>query len=212
MTEKLIQMIAFLDEHHRNAVCELNFKTPFELMVAVILSAQCTDKRVNIITEELFKKYNRPEHFAGLSEEELGKLIYSCGFYRNKGRNIIAASRTLLERYNGEVPRETEELLKIPGLGNKSAAVIRAVAFNEDALAVDTHVFRVSRRLGIAECKTADKVMLELMGKVDKNLWSHFHHLLIHHGRYICKAQHPDCGVCKLTELCKYYKTNGGSK
>jgi len=199
-------IIELLTGHHGEAECELNFKTPFELLVAVILSAQCTDKRVNMVTAELFEKYNTPEHFASMEPEELYPLIHSCGFYKNKADSIISASMSIIEDFNGEVPSDINELIKLKGVGMKTASVVYSVAFHGDAIAVDTHVARVSRRLGLTEEKDPDKIMYDLMAKVDKKIWTRFHHLLVHHGRYICKSIKPLCEVCKLTELCKYFK------
>lgn len=195
-----------LSEHHKDAVCELDFNTPYELLVAVILSAQCTDKRVNLITAELFKRYNTPSQFASMTIEELSPLIFSCGFYRSKAKNIISASRDIVDKYNGEVPSTMEELVKLDGVGNKTASVIYSVAFKGDAIAVDTHVYRVSKRLGLASANTPDKVMNELMESIDRPLWSRLHHLLVHHGRYICKSQRPLCEQCRLNNICKYKK------
>ncbi|MGI6700967.1 MAG: endonuclease III [Christensenellales bacterium] len=201
--EDIIERLTLI---HGNAACELNFSTPFELLVAVILSAQCTDKRVNEVTKDLFVRYNKPEHYAGMSVEELSEMIYSCGFYKSKARSIIAASRSIIEDFNGEVPSTAEELIKLKGVGIKTANVVKSVAFGGDAIAVDTHVMRVSRRLGLAREKTPDKITLELMDKVPKNRWTRLHHLLVHHGRYICKSRKPDCDKCNLALYCKYFQ------
>lgn len=205
MSERIKDIINLLTLHHKDAVCELNYSTPFELLVAVILSAQCTDKRVNIITEKLFKEYNTPQQFANMTIDELIPHIFSCGFYRNKAKNIILASRAIMRDYNGVVPESMEELIKLDGVGNKTASVIYSVGFKGDAIAVDTHVFRVSRRIGLAEANTPDKVMVELMDKVEKEYWTRLHHLLVHHGRYICKSINPNCKECRLRNYCNYY-------
>lgn len=202
---KIDNIMRLLLEHHPDAVCELNYKSPFELLVAVILSAQCTDKRVNIITKELFKKFNKPEQFAQMTVDELSPIIYSCGFYRNKAKNIILASKAIIDKFGGQVPDNMQDLVSLDGVGNKTASVVYSVAFKGDAIAVDTHVFRVSRRLGLATGNTADKVMYEMMNTIDKSLWTKLHHLLVHHGRYICKSQKPLCDKCKLKEYCIYY-------
>lgn len=206
MKKLISNIIQKLKIQHPNAICELDFASPFELLVAVILSAQCTDKRVNIITKELFKKYNTPKDFAQLSLEELTPLIYSCGFYRNKAKSIISASNSILENFNGNVPDNIEDLLKLRGVGNKTASVVYSVAFGGQAIAVDTHVFRVSRRIGLTEENTPDKVMYHLMSIIDKKSWSDFHHLLVHHGRYICKASNPNCKMCNIKTDCYYYR------
>jgi len=199
------EIIKKLEEMHPDAHCELNHSTPFELLVAVILSAQCSDRRVNQVTEGLFKKYSKPEDFAALSNEELEKEIFSCGFYKNKARSIINASRVLLEKFGGEVPSTVDELVTLPCVGKKTANVVYANAFGGDAIAVDTHVFRVSNRLGIAKAKTPEETERQLNAYFPKEAWSKVHHLLIFHGRYICHSQKPECGVCLLREMCKHY-------
>lgn len=190
---------------HPDARCELNFETPFQLLVAVILSAQCTDKRVNIVTDELFKKYSTPADFAALSPEELEPLIHSCGFFRNKAQNIILAARAVIERFGGEVPRTMEELLTIPGTGRKTASVVLTVAFGIPAMPVDTHVFRVAHRLALSDGKTPDAVESDLKNEFKPKDWNALHHAMIFHGRYICKAARPACGECALRGECAYY-------
>lgn len=186
--------------------CELNYGSIFELLVAVILSAQCTDKRVNSVTKELFKKYNKPEDFVNLSTEELEKLIFSCGFYKNKAKNIKKMSKDLIEKYNGEVPSTIEELMALSGVGRKTANVVLSEGFKKNAFAVDTHVFRVSHRLSLSKAKTADKTEFDLKQVFDENLWSEIHFYMVLFGRYICKSQRPKCEECKLKQYCQYYK------
>lgn len=193
-----------LEQKFPNAKCELNYTTPFELLVAVILSAQCTDKRVNQVTSELFKIYNTPKQFAMLSVEELSFYIYSCGFYKNKATNIIETSKILQEKYNGEVPRTMEELTSLKGVGRKTANVVMSEAFKIPAIAVDTHVLRVSNRLGFIKSDSPDKVELALQKQIDKSRWSRAHHLFIFLGRYCCKSQNPNCAECPVYEYCKY--------
>ena len=183
----------------------LRFSSPYELLVAVILSAQCTDERVNKVTEKLFARCNTPAGMAALSQEELEAYIYSCGFYRNKAAHILSASRDILEKYGGEVPGTLEELRTLAGVGRKTANVVYAVAFGGDAIAVDTHVFRVSNRLGLAEGNTPEKVDEGLMRAIPKEMWSKAHHLLIWHGRKVCHSQRPDCAHCTLSAWCKQY-------
>lgn len=195
-----------LKKAHPTAGCELEYSTPFELLVAVILSAQCTDKRVNIATRELFKVYNTPEQFASLTLEDLKPYIFSCGFYNNKGTNIIAMSRALMEKHGGEVPRTLEELVALAGVGRKTASVVLSVAFEIPAMPVDTHVFRVSRRIGLSEGETVEKVEKDLMATFAPEDWNSLHHTLIFQGRYVCKAQKPDCEGCAIREECKYFK------
>lgn len=183
----------------------LNYSNPFELLVATILSAQCTDKQVNKVTEVLFEKLKTPEDFAVLTAEELGKYIKSCGFYKNKAENIINTCRMLVEKYNSKVPDTMEELVKLPGVGRKTANVVLSNAFGVDAIAVDTHVFRVSNRLGLAESKDVEKTEYQLMESIPKELWSKAHHWLIYHGREICSARSPKCEECPVSSYCRYY-------
>lgn len=189
-----------------NAGCELNYSTPFELLVAVILSAQCTDKRVNKVTSTLFTKYSTPQSFADIPQETLENEIYTCGFYRNKAKNIINASREILLNFNGEVPDTVEQLLTLSGVGRKTANVVYSVAFGGEAIAVDTHVFRVSHRLGLSDAATPDKTELQLRECIPSQLWFSAHHLMIFHGRYTCSSQRPKCEACLLKNYCKINK------
>ena len=181
----------------------LHFRSPYELLVAVVLSAQCTDERVNKVTEVLFEKYDTPERMLTLSQEELERYIFSCGFYHNKAKHVLSASRDIITRYGGEVPDSLEELRTLAGVGRKTANVVYAVAFGGDAIAVDTHVFRVSNRLGLAEGNTPEKVEEGLMKAIPKSEWSKAHHYLIWHGRKVCHSQRPACKECTLKCLCK---------
>ncbi len=201
-------VIKILGETYPNAECELNFKSPYELLVATILSAQCTDKRVNVVTSELFKEYNTPEKMVSLTEEELGEKIRSCGFYKNKSKNILETSKSIIIEHSGEVPKTMEELIRLPGVGRKTANVVLSNAFGVPAIAVDTHVFRVSNRIGIAHGNTPEQVEDELMKNIPKDMWSITHHYLIWHGRNICKARKPDCEVCPVAPYCEYYSEN----
>ena len=201
------QIYDILDKKFPNASSELNFNSNFELLVCVILSAQCTDKRVNEVTKTLFKKYNTPKQFASLKQEELEKLIYSCGFYHNKAKNIIACSKQLVEKYNGEVPNDLNALQTLSGVGRKTANVVYSVAFGGDAIAVDTHVFRTSNRLGLSNSNNVLDCEKDLMKTLPKNLWSKMHYLLVLFGRYNCKSQNPKCDTCEFKQICKYYKT-----
>lgn len=191
-----------MKETYPDVKCALNFGTPYELLVATILSAQCTDVRVNIITGELFKEYNTPCRMLELTEEELGEKIKSCGLYKNKSKNILAATAMLVAEFNGEVPDTMEELMKLPGVGRKTANVVMANAFGKPAIAVDTHVFRVANRLGIAKGKTPEEVERGLMKVIPEDMWSYAHHLLIAHGRNLCAARKPRCGECPLAPFC----------
>ena len=196
----------YLKTLFQNPECELKFSTNFELLVSVILSAQCTDKRVNECTEKLFKIANKPEHFAQMKQEELEKHIYSCGFYKNKAKSIISMSKMLISNFNGEVPSTLEDLQKLSGVGKKTANVVYSTAFNGDAIAVDTHVFRVSNRIGLANANNVKKTEEQLMKNIKKQLWSEYHYLLVLFGRYYCTARKPKCEQCNLKDVCKYYK------
>lgn len=208
MDERADKIMELLEAAHPDAHCELNYKTDFQLLVAVILSAQCTDKRVNIVTEKLFAEYSEPADFAVMPQEKLEELIHSCGFFRAKARSIISASADIIERYGGSVPHTMDELLTLRGVGRKTANVMLSVAFGEDAIAVDTHVFRLAHRLGFSDKSTPEGVEKDLIGLLRPELRSKAHHLLIFHGRYICHSRNPECGICALTDYCEYLKKN----
>ncbi|MCC0682972.1 endonuclease III [Clostridioides sp. ZZV15-6383] len=195
-----------LEKLYPDAKCELNYGTAFELLIATILSAQCTDVRVNKVTSELFKKYNTARDFADLSIEEISKEIKSCGLYKSKSQKIKDTSEQLCELYDGEVPDSLEKLIKLPGVGRKTAGVVLSNAFNHPAIAVDTHVFRVSNRIGIVDEPNPQKTEFALMEAIPKERWSHSHHVLIFHGRRMCKARNPECKNCPIKEDCNYYK------
>ncbi|ADK16951.1 MULTISPECIES: endonuclease III [Clostridium] len=203
--QNIDNILKVLKETYPEAKCALNFGSPYELLVSTMLSAQCTDVRVNKVTSELYKQYNTPEKMISLTEEELGEKIKSCGFFRNKSKNILATSRELVEKYDGEVPHTMEQLIELPGVGRKTADVVLSNAFGVPAIAVDTHVFRVSNRLGIAKGTTPHKVEMELMKNIPKSMWSDSHHYLIWHGRRICKSRKPDCEHCPLAPYCEYF-------
>ena len=198
--------LAELARLYPDAKPALHYTTPYELLVAVILSAQCTDERVNIVTAKLFEKYSTPESMVTLSQKELEKYIFSCGFYRMKAEHILSASRDIIEKFNGEVPNTVEDLMTLAGVGKKTANVVYAVAFGGAAIAVDTHVFRVSNRLGLAKGKDPLEVEKGLCKAIPKENWSKAHHWLIYHGRRVCHSQRPDCGNCTLQAICDYYK------
>ncbi|PLR77173.1 endonuclease III [Bacillus sp. V3-13] len=193
-----------MGEMFPDAHCELNHSNPFELVIAVALSAQCTDALVNKVTKDLFKKYKTPEDYLSVPLEELENDIRSIGLFRNKAKNIQKLSRMLIDDYGGMVPRDRDELMKLPGVGRKTANVVVSVAFGVPAIAVDTHVERVSKRLGF--CRWKDSVLeveQTLMKKVPKDEWSVTHHRMIFFGRYHCKAQNPQCEICPLLDLCR---------
>lgn len=196
--------LKILGSIYPDAKCALNFNTAYELLVATILSAQCTDVRVNIITMELFKEFNTPEDMITLSVEELEVKVKSCGFYRNKSKNIINTTKYLLDNYNGKVPSTMEELLKLPGVGRKTANVLIANAFGGQAIAVDTHVFRLANRIGLGIGSDPYKVEIAMMKNISQDMWSISHNYLIWHGRLVCKARKPDCENCAIQSLCDY--------
>lgn len=183
---------------------ELRFHNPYETLVATILSAQCTDKRVNQVTERLFPLYPDAFAMAKLEPQELEPLIRECGLYHNKAKNIVAASRALVEQYDGKVPSTRKELMALPGVGQKTAGVVLLAAFGGDEIPVDTHVFRVSRRIGLADANTPEKVEGQLKALLDREIWSFGHHLIIWHGRRCCHARKPECERCPLNDgLCE---------
>lgn len=184
------------------AKAELHFRNPFETLIATILSAQCTDKRVNMVTEKLFADYPDAFAMAKLEPEELEPMIKSCGLYRNKAKNIVAACRYLAEHTGGQVPDNRADLMKLPGVGQKTAGVVLLAAFGDDQIPVDTHVLRVSNRIGLVQANTPDKTEVQLRELLPKEIWSHAHHLIIWHGRRCCNARKPACERCPLTDLC----------
>lgn len=199
------EIISRLLAKFKGAQCELNFSSNFELLVAVILSAQCTDKRVNSVTSELFKVANTPQAFAKMSQKDLEKLIFPCGFYRNKAKNIIGASKDILTRFGGEVPQNKADLKSLNGVGEKTANVVLWVGFKTPAIAVDTHVFRVARRLGLSRGGNVKTVQNDLEKTVLKQDWGDFHHALVLFGRYTCKARCPKCEECEIADICKTF-------
>lgn len=196
------QQIAILEETYKDVKPALNFRNPFELLIAVILSAQCTDKRVNVVTERLFAKAPTAQAIVDMGIEALENEIRDCGLFRNKAKNIMATCRTLAADFAGEVPEDFDTLLKLPGVGRKTANVVTSIAFNRPAIAVDTHVFRVSNRLKLAEGKDPLDVEQKLMKAIPQDKWSAAHHWLIWHGRRVCKARNPLCHECQLGAVC----------
>ena len=198
------EVMSELEKLYPEAKPELNFSNPFETLIATILSAQCTDKRVNMVTSRLFPEYPDAFAMAKLKPEELEPLIRECGLYRNKAKNIVAACRALVEQYDGVVPSTREQLMKLPGVGQKTAGVVLLAAFGEAQFPVDTHVFRVSRRIGMADANTPEKVEKQLKELLPEEIWSFGHHLLIWHGRRVCDARKPACDRCPLADgLCE---------
>jgi endonuclease-3 len=189
-----------------DAHCELDFRNPFELLIATILSAQSTDKKVNQITKTLFQKCPGPEDFLKLSQAELEQEIKEIGLYKNKAKNILATCRLLLTKHGGEVPARMEDLVELPGVGRKTANVVLSNAFGIPAMAVDTHVHRVSNRIGLARSDDPLVIEQQLTKRIPKKLWTDAHHWLIWHGRRVCDARKPKCDLCALTPYCREYK------
>lgn len=202
--EKAARVLDALEELYPDARAELNFRNPFETLIATILSAQCTDKRVNMVTERLFARYPDAQSLALVSQEDLEEQIRECGLYRMKAKNIRAACQALVAEYGGEVPASREALMKLPGVGQKTAGVVLLAAFGGDEIPVDTHVRRVSNRIGLARADAPEKVEEQLRALLARERWSHAHHLLIWHGRRMCTARAPRCESCPLAdELCE---------
>ncbi len=199
-------VLDYFATHQPVAETELHYKDPYQLLVAVILSAQCTDKRVNQITPLFFERFPDPYSLAAAPEEEVFSLIRSCSYPNSKTRNLIGMANKLTEMFNGVVPDEITDLMKLPGVGRKTANVIASVVYEKPALAVDTHVFRVARRIGLTtNAKTPLETEMQLLRHIPKHQVAIAHHWLILHGRYICQARKPKCDICPLTAACKYY-------
>ena len=201
------EALAILHKTYPNAKPALDFASPFELLVATILSAQSTDVMVNRCTAELFPVANTPEQIAAMTEEELFPYIKRCGFFNTKGRHILETARILLAEYGGEVPADLERLRSLPGVGRKTANVVASNAFGIPAIAVDTHVFRVSNRIGLAHANSVEKTEEQLQRAIPREDWTAAHHWLIYHGRQICDARKPKCEICPLSHLCEYRQT-----
>lgn len=204
--ERYRRMIEWFSREMPVAETELQYDSPYQLLVAVILSAQCTDKRVNMITPALFEAYPTPEALAAASQEDIFRYIKSCSYPNNKARSLSGMARKLVEDFGGEVPSDMDSLLSLPGVGRKTANVILAVIFNRAAMAVDTHVFRVSERLGLTTwSRNPLQTEKELCRNIPADIIPLAHHWLILHGRYVCKARRPECLDCGLREICRYY-------
>jgi endonuclease-3 len=200
---RVLQIIELLEKEHPDAKIALNYTNPLELLVATILSAQCTDERVNIVTKGLFKNYRRAEDYANVDLKELEEDIRSTGFYRNKARNIKKCCQILVEKFNSQVPKKMEELLELPGVARKTANIVLSNAYGViEGIAVDTHVRRLAGRLGLSGYEDPSKIEGDLMEIVPKTYWKRITDLLIFHGRRICEAKKPKCGMCVLNRLC----------
>ncbi|MBP1889301.1 endonuclease-3 [Clostridium moniliforme] len=204
MKKRTKEILEILKETYPDAKCELNYNSPFQLLVATILSAQTTDKKVNEVTETLFKDYPDLDSFLTLTNEELEKRIKQIGLYRNKAKNLVLMCRQLKENFNGEVPKTMEGIMSLAGAGRKTANVVLSNAFGVPSIAVDTHVFRVSNRLALANSNNVLEVEKQLQKELPKKEWSLTHHLLIFHGRRCCTSQRPKCFECPLNHICKW--------
>ncbi len=207
--EAAVEVMSRLKQLYPGAKSALHYTTPFELLVATILSAQCTDARVNKVTARLFAKANTPQGILALGREELESIIQECGLFRSKAGYILGACQILVDEYEGKVPADLENLMRLPGVGRKTASVILANAFGKPAMPVDTHVFRVSNRLGLARGKTPKEVEEGLKRLLPEQEWNQAHHLLIRHGRAVCKARNPQCQICPLKDLCISFQIPG---
>ena len=201
------EIIEILRNEYPDAKCSLDFKTPFEMVVAVMLSAQCTDERVNKTTPSIFDKYTSPKDFANIDINLLEELIHPCGFYKNKAKNIKACAKMILEKYDGEVPKTMNELIELPGVGRKSANVVMLEVFGmAQGIAVDTHCKRIANRIGFSDEKDPEKIEQDLLKIFDKKDYKDINHLFICHGRNTCTARSPKCYVCVINKICREYK------
>ena len=202
-----IKIIEILKNAYPDAKCSLDFTTPFEMLVAVILSAQCTDERVNKTTPSIFSKYSTPEDFVKMPLETLEELIHPCGFYKNKAKNIKLTAQKIVDEFGGEVPDTMDELLSLPGVGRKTANVVMLEAFNKpQGIAVDTHCKRLANRIGFSDEETPEKIEQDLLSLFPYEYLKDINHVLIYHGRAICTARSPKCEACPIKDFCKFYK------
>ena len=208
--QQAIDIIEILKKTYPDATCSLDFSTPFEMAIAVLLSAQCTDDRVNKTTPALFEKYSTPEDFTKIELSVLENLIHPCGFYKNKAKNIKLMAQKIMSDFNGELPHTMDELVSLPGIGRKSANVIMLEAYNNpQGIAVDTHAKRISNRIGLSNEETPEKIEQDLIKKIPKKYFKDVNHLFVWHGRNTCTARSPKCENCTIKNFCKYFKKNG---
>ncbi|MDN5299103.1 MAG: endonuclease [Clostridiales bacterium] len=204
---KIQKVLAALEALYPEAKAELDFKDPFQLLVATVLSAQCTDVRVNQVTKELFPAIPTPADLMVMPVTKLETIIKPCGLYKSKAKNLHEAAKALVEIHDSQIPADIETLMTLPGVGKKTANVVVSNAFGIPAIAVDTHVFRVSNRIGLADATTVEKTEAQLMANLPKTKWSKAHHMIIFHGRRVCKARKPACEVCTISPWCEYFLT-----
>lgn len=204
--EKVLKIRDYLDKTYGDAPCTLDYSEPFELLVATVLAAQCTDARVNMVTPELFLKYTTVESFANADVKDIERLIYSTGFYRNKAKNIVACAKTLIDKHNGEVPDTMEELLALPGVGRKIANLLLGDVFGKPCIVVDTHCKRITNLLGLTKNTDPTKIEMDLKKIIPSDYGAQFCHQMVEHGRAICIARRPKCSECGINTVCDYYK------
>ena len=205
---KVVKLIKLLNKSIKNPKTSLKYKNRFTLLTSVVLSAQCTDVNVNNVTKNIYKKYYTPKHFADLGINKIKNLIKSIGLFNNKAKNLYYLSKILLEKYQSKVPNKFEELISLPGVGRKTANVVLNAGFNKPTIAVDTHVFRVSNRTGLSDGKNPEQVENQLLNILPKEFKKKAHHLILLHGRYICKSQNPLCNNCVINKICLYNEKN----
>ncbi len=203
--EKVIQIIDIFDKLYPQADCSLDYRTPLQLLISTQLAAQCTDARVNIVSKDLYAKYKTAEDFANANIKELEEDIKSTGFYRNKAKNIIGCCKILVEKYNGKVPDNMEEMLELPGVGRKTANLVLYEVYGIQGVVVDTHAKRLSNRIGLTVNEDPEKIEYDLQKVIPKSNWADFCHKLVFHGREVCKARKPECENCRISHLCNYY-------
>ncbi len=208
--DQIKEILKILEKTYNGAQTALKFQTPFQLLISTMLAAQSTDKRVNIVTEQLFKDYPDARSMRQLTEDQLQEYIKTVGLYKAKAKNILKVSKILDEKYQGDIPSTREELMALPGVGRKTANVVLSIAKDVPAIAVDTHVFRVSNRIGLASAKDVLNTEKQLMKNIPQDKWSQAHHWLIWHGRQLCKARKPLCAECPLNHLCLFYQNGKG--
>jgi endonuclease-3 len=204
------KVLTLLKNQYANTKTALEYHTPFQLLISTMLAAQSTDKRVNIVTKDLFKRYPKARSYIHLPLQQLESEIKTVGLYKSKAKNILATCKILVDKYEGEIPQTREELMALPGVGRKTANVVLSIATDFDAIAVDTHVFRVSNRIGLAESADVRRTEEDLMKKIPQKEWSDAHHWLIWHGRKVCRARNPLCAECFLSDHCQYFKQSNG--
>ncbi len=205
--ERVIEILKIFDELYPEAECSLEYKDPLQLLISTQLAAQCTDARVNIVTKDLYKKYRSAEDFANAEQSELEQDIKSTGFYRNKAKNIIACCQLLVEKYDGKIPDNMEEMLQLPGVGRKTANLVLYEVYGIPGVVVDTHAKRLSNRIGLTKNQEPEKIEYDLQKIVPKERWADFCHKLVYHGREVCNARKPDCENCRINSLCDYCKS-----